>query len=319
MNLIPIAESVDESILYKYKRHYNLESLFNNYELFFIKLKYKGEGYDSFFHYQIILDYTADNLHSNPASLALKNKISILKFLSNWSYIKRSLLRFICSGVCDVFNKNNWWITLEQKLTFHLLKKHYIDDFTGDRSSVDNHLFYLKYLAKDEPQVSIYIDFLENEIKNKLLDSGSEKSIKVKQHLQFQIINSKKLIKVLESLQELSVIKDWKIVYNQFSYPDKEQQEWGFYEYIELNFFIRLLEIYKIIESPSFNNKAIQFVFKLKNNKQIDPERLKKERQRKGISTLNRSNFKDFLLKENNRDLINIANAVKNADEEVDD
>jgi hypothetical protein len=86
-----------------------------------------------------------------------------------------------------------------------------------------------------------------------------------------------------------------------------------------LNFFIRLLEIYEIIKAPSFRNKAIQFLFKLKNNQLIDPDHLKKERQRRGISKLTRSNFKDFLLKENNSDLINISNVVKKAVEEVDD
>ena len=83
-----------------------------------------------------------DNLHSNPANINLRKRVSILTYITNWTYIKRSINRFICSGVCDVLNKNNWWVTLEQKLTFHLLKKHYIDDFTGDRSRVDNHIFY---------------------------------------------------------------------------------------------------------------------------------------------------------------------------------
>lgn len=319
MKIIPISDSVKKTEIDYYKRYYKLESVLSKLELILINISFRGKGFDSFFHYQILSDRNKDEIHSCPVDIDIKKRISLLTFLTNWTFVKRAINRFLFSGIYDLFKNYYWWINLDRKLTFYLLKKHYIDDFKGDRSRVDNHIFYLKYLAIDDPKSLIYVEFLENELKNKILESGSENTISFKQHEQFQILNSKKLIKILEVLQEIKVINDWKKVYHQFSYPDGEIQEWGYEEYIELNFFIRFLEIHEIVKAPSFRNRAIQFVFKLKNGEIIDPDHLKKERHRRGISKLTRSNFKDFLLKENNNELINLANAIKNAVEEVDD
>jgi hypothetical protein len=233
-------------------------------------------------------------MHSNPANSKLKKNISILEVLKNWSYFEKIISQFFNSFICSLFNTYDWWYRLQEKLLFFLLKRHFIDEFDGDRKRVDNHIFVLKYLQGNTSENQIYIDFLENEIKQKVVATKTPKS-HIKESTLFQIQEGLKLQKIFKDLEKAGFIDYWLDLYSQFTCPDKDKVEWKNNDYKSLNFLVQLLHIKSIIKLPSSVNRAIEMVFCFQDDNLIDSEKIRKKRDSDGISNLIEDEIPKFL------------------------